>query len=131
MSIFHLAIPTKDLQESKDFYARILGLPVGREYTHYVIFNFFGHQVVCHLAPSKVEETVEDIYPRHFGLIFPTKEKLEEIYQRAKKAGANFYKDIFERHSNEPSWHASFFLIDPSNNLVEFKYYYDAEKVLG
>lgn len=131
MSIFHLAIPTHNLEESKKFYVGSLDLSVGREYPNYVIFDFFGNQLVCHLAPDKVEATVEDMYPRHFGLIFPTNDKLEAVYKRAKDMGAKFYEDIFERHVNKPGWHKSFFLVDPSNNLVEFKYYYDSEKVLG
>lgn len=130
MSIFHLAIPTKNLQESKDFYSGILDLHVGREYPNYVIFDFFGHQLVCHLAPDKVEETVEDMYPRHFGLIFPTKEQFEHVYHRAKKKGVTIYEDVFERHVGTPGEHISFFLSDPSNNLVEFKYYSEADKVL-
>jgi extradiol dioxygenase family protein len=130
MSIFHLAIPTKNLQESKDFYAGILDLGVGREYPEYVIFDFFGHQLVCHLAPEKVDDCVEDMYPRHFGLILPTIEKLQAVYQRAKERGATVYKDMFERHKEKSGWHAAFFLVDPSNNLVEFKYYYDTESIL-
>jgi extradiol dioxygenase family protein len=81
-------------------------------------------------GPQKVENTVEDMYPRHFGLIFPTKEELERIYKRAKEQGAAIYQEIFERHMGKPGAHISFFLTDPSNNLVEFKYYFEQDSVL-
>ena len=49
MSIFHLAIPAHDLLRSKEFYTKSLGAIIGREYGHYVICDFFDHQVVTHL----------------------------------------------------------------------------------
>ncbi len=67
MSIFHLAIPSHDLALSKEFYTKSFGATVGREYPHYVIFNFFGHQVVVHLNVDGVEKEVK-MYPRHYGI---------------------------------------------------------------
>ena len=58
MSIFHLAIPSHDLALSKEFYVNSFGAIVGREYGHYVIFNFFGHQVVAHLDEAGVSKEV-------------------------------------------------------------------------
>lgn len=40
MSIFHLAIPSYDLALSKEFYTKAFGVKIGREYSHYVIFDF-------------------------------------------------------------------------------------------
>jgi uncharacterized protein len=128
MNIFHLAIPTHDIAKSKIFYNDGLGAVLGREYSGYVIFNFFGHQLVCHLSKNKIDKNVS-MYPRHFGIIFENKEDFDEVYNRAKVRKLAFYEDLFERFSNKPGNHWSFFLVDCSNNLLEFKYYVDKKEI--
>ena len=128
MTFFHLAIPTHDLNEAKAFYNAALGAHIGREYPGYVIFNFFGHQLVCHMDKDAIDKEVS-MYPRHFGIIFNDKTSFDNIYCIAKKLNLKFYEDIFERFSEMPSWHWTFFLIDPSNNLIEFKYYKYPESI--
>lgn len=48
LSPFHLAIPVKDLSESKNFYKNILGCKPGRESDEWADYDFFGHQLVIH-----------------------------------------------------------------------------------
>jgi len=122
MTIFHLAIPTHDLGLAKEFYTKVLKAKVGREYPQYVVFNVYGHQLVTHLAPEDVPKKVK-MYPRHFGPVLESMEEFNEVYERAKKQGTPFFEERFERYQNKPGWHHSFFLIDPSNNLIEVKYY--------
>lgn len=122
MSIFHLAIPTHNLSLAKKFYVETLGAEIGREYDDYVIFNFFGHQVVAHLNSEGIAKDVS-MYPRHFGIIFENEECFQSIYFKAKTANAKFFEELFERFHGRPAWHWTFFLVDPSNNLIEFKYY--------
>lgn len=130
MGMFHLAIPSKDLEESKNYYGSLLKFSVGREYPDYVIFDFFGHQLVCHLDVDRWDRDVR-MYPRHYGFIFKDKSQFDNLYEQAKKSGAPFYKDLFERFREKTGWHWTFFLIDPSNNLIEFKYYHDYGYTLG
>jgi extradiol dioxygenase family protein len=130
MSIFHLAIPTHDLKLSKDFYAGGCGAVIGREYSDYVIFNFFGHQVVAHLNPEGISKIVT-MYPRHFGIIFEDKNTFDKLYSNAKNSNLNFYEELFERFVEKSGWHWSFFLVDPSNNLIEFKYYKSHLSIFG
>lgn len=122
MSIFHLAIPTHDLKLSKNFYTQIFEATVGREYPHYIIFDFFGHQLVCHLAPDEIPKEVK-MYPRHFGIVIEDKATFDRIYQHAQDLKAKFFEPLFERYKEKHGWHFSFFLVDPSNNLIEIKYY--------
>ena len=49
ISPFHLAIPVNDLASARSFYGGILGCPEGRSSDEWVDFDFFGHQLVCHL----------------------------------------------------------------------------------
>ena len=55
---FHLAVKVSDLAAARDFYTGLLDCPEGRSSDTWVDFNFFGHQLVCHLAPSR--ETRDD-----------------------------------------------------------------------
>lgn len=130
MSIFHLAIPSHNLSLTKAFYTQAFGASVGREYPNYIIFNFFGHQVVTHLDETSAD-TVVKMYPRHYGIIFENKADLDTIYNRCKQANAPFFEELFERYQNKPGWHFSFFVADPSNNLIEFKYYVNKTDIFG
>jgi extradiol dioxygenase family protein len=130
MSIFHLAIPTHDLSLAKEFYTKAFGAYIGREYDNYVIFNFFGHQVVTHLNPAKVDTEVT-MYPRHYGIILENKEDFDRIYDLCKKSKVPFFEELFERFQNKPGWHFSFFVSDPSNNLIELKYYVNQKDIFN
>ena len=46
---FHLAIPVSDLEKCRTFYREILKCEEGRSSSHWVDFNFFGHQLVLHV----------------------------------------------------------------------------------
>ena len=52
LSPFHLAIPVKNLSESKNFYKNILGCKPGRESEEWADYDFFGHQLVIHVDPN-------------------------------------------------------------------------------
>lgn len=130
MAIFHLAIPTHDLSQSKEFYTKSLGANIGREYDYYVIFDFFGHQVVTHLDPENIEKEVK-MYPRHYGIIFEKKEDFDKIYKKCKETNVPFFEDLFERYKEQHGWHFSFFVSDPSNNLLEIKYYMNPQDILN
>ena len=47
---FHLAIPVSNLEESVAYYRDTLGLKEGRSSSKWADFNFFGHQLVCHVS---------------------------------------------------------------------------------
>lgn len=129
MKSFHLAIPVKDLTLTKNFYSK-LGLSFGREAENFLVINFFEHQVVAHLSPQDCPEKA-NIYPRHFGLVINNKEELEKIYKKAKESQLEFFEDMFVRYEDKAEEHRTFFLKDPSNNLLEFKWYKDQQKIFG
>ncbi len=122
MTMFHLAVPVNDLKLTKDFYTKMFGADIGREYENYVVFNFFGHQLVCHQDPKSVPKQVS-MYPRHYGIILDSREQFDTTYESCKQNNCEFFEDYFERFQGEPGWHHTFFVIDPSNNLIEVKYY--------
>jgi extradiol dioxygenase family protein len=78
--LFHLAFPVTDLDKARAFYGGLLGCAEGRSAPEWVDFNFYGHQIVAHLAPdvaghrttSKVDG--DNVPVRHFGAILPMPE---------------------------------------------------------
>ncbi|MCH9744110.1 MAG: VOC family protein [Gammaproteobacteria bacterium] len=127
---FHLAFPCHDFTAAKKFYVEGLGFQVGRESEHAMILNIGENQVVAHGADT-CPELPEAIYPRHFGLIFKTLKEYETLLTRAKKHSLKFYREESMRFPGKMTEHHSFFLVDPSNNLLEFKYYAHAEAIFG
>ena len=129
-AIFHLAIPITSVAQAKEFYARSLGCPVGRENRSAVIFDFFGTQLVGHVTQELLTRQ-SGIYPRHLGLILPTKAAWQQLGDRAKAAKITFYGQPKLRFQDLPTEHYCFFLEDPFYNLLEFKYYTQPEVIFG
>jgi extradiol dioxygenase family protein len=122
--VFHLAIPCRDLDETVRFYVDGLGCRLARRREDRVNFDFFGDQVVCHLAPDGIDPEPE-MYPRHFGMTFLEEEDFRDVLDRARRLQLPFFREPFVRFPGEPAEHETFFLRDPSNNLLEFKLYRD------
>lgn len=129
MNKFHLAIPTNNIELLKAFYQK-LGASFGRQSDQFLIINFFNHQVVAHLNEDECT-TEPEMYPRHFGMVIETLEELESIYQTAKRENLKFFEEKFIRFKNTPEEHITFFLQDPSTNLIEFKWYKDPAKIFS
>lgn len=123
--IFHLAIPCKELDETVDFYEK-MGCKLARRYDDRVTFDFFGDQLVCHLSPENID-IEPSMYPRHFGITFLDKEEYEQTLAFATEQKLPFFNKPMVRFEGKKEEHLTFFLIDPANNLLEFKYYHDAE----
>ncbi|MBM7691105.1 extradiol dioxygenase family protein [Peribacillus deserti] len=125
--VFHLAIPCKDLDETVDFYEK-LGCTLARRYDDRVTFNFFGDQVVCHLNPESVDVRPK-MYPRHYGITFTDKKEFDQALHFAEEQKLPFFQELMVRFKGKKEEHITFFLVDPANNLLEFKYYHDIEMV--
>jgi extradiol dioxygenase family protein len=121
--IFHLAIPCRALDETAAFYEK-LGAREARRMDDRVTFDFFGDQIVCHLAPDRIDPDPQ-MYPRHFGLTFRKREDYEACLARARAQKLPFFREPFVRFEGRRDEHAAFFLRDPSNNVLEFKHYND------
>jgi extradiol dioxygenase family protein len=125
-NVFHLAIPTHDLNLAYKFYVEGLGCRLARRYADRITLDFFGDQVVCHLDKNHVIEKPK-LLPRHFGVTFKDKASFDAIYEIAKSKKLSILKDTFTRFKKMREEHLTFFLCDPSNNVLEFKWYYDPE----
>ena len=120
---FHLAIPVADIEIAKDFYGLKLGFSEGRSDEHWVDFNFFGHQLVCHIGESNTfsnEVDGKDVPVPHFGIVL----EWEQFDIFAKKIKSNSIKFIIEpylRFKGLPGEQKTMFFKDPFGNALEFK----------
>ena len=92
---FHLAFPVHDLAASRHFYGDLMGCPEGRSSDEWIDFNFFGHQIVCHLVPGKTAHrptnTVDghEVPVPHFGAVLPISQ-WQELADKLTAAGTDF-----------------------------------------
>jgi extradiol dioxygenase family protein len=128
--LFHLAFPIHDIDAAKRFYVEGLGCTLGRESSHAVTFGLGDHQLVAHVVENMPSEQ-KGIYPRHFGLVFLSKESWQALADRAKAKGLTFYQHPRVRFPRTRIEHHTFFLEDPSGNLLEFKYYTHDSAIFG
>jgi uncharacterized protein len=129
-ALFHLAFPVRDIAEARQFYGDLLGCPEGRSAEDWVDFDFYGHQIVAHLAPSECghrsSNAVDghDVPVRHFGGILPMVE-WEALADKLKAVGTQFVIEPYVRFKGEPGEQATMFFLDPSGNALEFKAFGD------
>jgi extradiol dioxygenase family protein len=126
---FHLAINVRDLSEARAFYGDLFGCEEGRSSDSWVDFNFFGHQLVCHVGANHPQQAAggssspvdgHDVPVPHFGAVLelPVWEALSE---RLRKARVKFVIEPHVRFKGQVGEQATMFLLDPSGNAIEFK----------
>jgi len=133
---FHLAFPVNDLAEARSFYTGLLGCPEGRSSDDWVDFDFFGHQIVAHLSPNdsghKAHNLVDgdEVPVRHFGAILEMNQ-WRALAERLKKTNVRFVIAPDIRFEGEPGEQATFFVLDPSGNALEFKAFDDDSRIFA
>ena len=134
--LFHLAFPVDDLTRARAFYGELLGCPEGRSSDEWVDFNYYGHQIVAHLAPDEAghrdTNAVDghNVPVRHFGAILPMT-TWEALADKLKAAGTNFVIEPYVRFKGKVGEQATMFFLDPSGNALEFKAFGDMSQVFA
>jgi uncharacterized protein len=134
--LFHLALPVHDLSAARRFYGELLGCSEGRSSSSWVDFNFYGHQVVAHLAPEEAGHRStaavdgEQVPVRHFGAILPMDE-WKALAERLTRAGVAFVIEPHVRFKGEVGEQATMFFLDPSGNALEFKSFEDPSRIFA
>ena len=128
--LFHLAFPVHDLKEAKRFYVDGLNCALGRESDSAITLELGGHQIVAQLTGHMLDRQ-KGIYPRHFGLIFTSEQEWQLIADRSRAKGLAFYQQPRLRYAGTRIEHRTFFLEDPSHNLLEFKHYSHESAIFG
>ena len=131
---FHLAFKVKEIESTIKFYNEILGCKIGRKTKNWIDFDFFGHQLSAHVSDNiqpldycgKVENLKVPI--PHFGCILETKD-FNIIKERFEKNKIEFIVKPYTRYKNEVGEQQTMFVLDFSNNPIEFKSFQNKEAV--
>ena len=133
---FHLAFPVHDIAAARAFYGGLLGCPEGRSAPDWVDFDFYGHQIVAHLAPEETGAVARNavdghgVPVRHFGVVLPMNE-WEAVAERLKAAKVEFVIEPYIRFKGEPGEQATMFFLDPSGNALEIKAFADISRLFA
>ena len=130
---FHLAIPVYNLDEAANFYENILGASKGRSTLTWADYNFFDHQLVCHLVKGGREEfsnpvDESDIPVPHFGVVLQW-EDFNKLKDSLEEKNIEFLLKPKIRFKGQVGEQATMFLRDPSGNAIEFKSFRDIENL--
>ena len=116
----------RDIEEARQFYVGLLGCGEGRSAPDWVDFDFYGHQIVAHLAPDecghKQTSAVDDhqVPVRHFGAVLSIPQ-WEVMAAKLKAVGTQFVIEPYTRFKGEVGEQSTMFFMDPSGNAIEFK----------
>src|ERR1044072_7904605 len=113
---FHLAFPVHRLAAARAFYDELLGCPEGRTSEAWVDFDFYGHQIVAHLAPDEVGHRGtsrvggDNVPVRPFGAILSMSE-WDTLAEKLKKAGTQFVIEPHVRFKGQAGEQATMFFL--------------------
>ena len=131
----HLAIPVSNLEKSVIYYRDTLGLKEGRSSNKWADFDFFGHQLVCHVSDSingKITNPVdgEDVPVPHFGVVLSI-EEFEEFLLKINDKDIDFIIEPTIRFKGDVGEQRTMFFRDPSGNAIEIKAFKDMENLFN
>jgi extradiol dioxygenase family protein len=132
---FHLAIPVKEIIETRAFYRDVMGFEEGRSSDRWVDFNFFGHQLVIHqvdsLATSQTNPVDGHEVPvPHFGVVL-TIAQWKALAAKLEQANITFIIKPHIRFEGQVGEQATMFFKDPSGNALEFKAFEDLSQLFA
>ena len=136
---FHLAIPVRDIAESRQFYGDLMGFSEGRSAEDWVDWNCYGHQIVTHLNPNLgVEGKVplhyngvdgKGVPVPHFGVVL-TSDDWQVLADRLQ-GNVDFVIEPYTRFKGETGEQSTLFFLDPSGNALEFKAFADLSQLFA
>ena len=131
-ALFHLAFHVDDLGTTRRFYVDLLGCKEGRSTDTWVDFDFFGHQLSCHLGePFATSNTgyVDGIaVPMpHLGAVLELAD-WNAVRERLEAASdIDFVLPPQVRYAGQPGEQSIMFFRDPSGNPIELKGFADMQ----
>ena len=126
---------TTDPAAASEFYGGLFGCPEGRSSQEWVDFDFFGHQLVAHLDPTRRavhfnEVDGKDVPVPHFGVVLEWNH-WHELAERLRRGGVKFQIEPGIRFAGQVGEQATMFLYDNSGNALEFKAFKDPSKLFA
>ena len=120
---FHLAIPVNSIELAREFYGSKLGFAEGRSDEHWIDYNFFGHQLVCHIGEASSfsnEVDGKDVPVPHFGIVLEW-EQFDVFSEKLISSDIKFIIEPYLRFKGLPGEQKTMFFKDPFGNALEFK----------
>ena len=140
MTPFHLSFLVRDLDETRRFYADVLGCEIGRSSDSWVDFTLFGHQMSAHLRPDALAAQRDGNFALrggrtvpipHFGVVLLMGD-WEKLAKRLEShAATDWIQRPTIRFKGKPGEQATLFIRDPSGNALEFKGFRTLEQVFA
>lgn len=132
---FHLAIPVRELQQTRTFYNTTLNCKEGRSSEQWVDLDFYGHQLVLHIAHKDDENHSNpvdghDVPVPHFGVVL-TMEDWNDLAERLNEQKLDFIIKPYVRFKGESGEQATMFFKDPSGNALEFKAFQNIDQLFA
>jgi extradiol dioxygenase family protein len=132
---FHLALPCKEIEETKNFYVDIIGASLGRNTEKWLDVNLFGNQLTFTQAGDfrfdfksyKLEDYVLPSF--HFGIIVPV-DIWGKLYTRLFQMDLEVTTEATFMQSKIGE-HLSFLVQDPNGYMLEFKSFKDANDIFA
>ncbi|MEO1135641.1 MAG: VOC family protein [Pseudomonadota bacterium] len=123
--IFHLSLPVRDLDRSREFYETVLRATVGRVTDTWLDVWVFGAQVTLQQSPPHAERPASG---RRFHLGGTLSwEQWRQERDRLQAMGAEFAgAPVIDEEKGQ----AKLYLNDPDGVMIELKAYRDIEKTL-
>lgn len=127
---FHLAFPVDDLASARAFYTGAMGCTEGRSSAEWVDFDFYGHQIVAHLAPGEAGDRASNhvdghgVPVPHFGIVL-TMGQWHDLADRLTAANVEFAMPPTIRFKGQVGEQATMFFRDPAGNALEMKAFAD------
>lgn len=134
MNSFHYAFKVKDISSTIKFYNGVLGCSLGRQTDKWVDFDFFGHQLSAHVSKELIDldycglvDGVSVPIP-HFGCILEYEEFML-VKNRLEINDIEFIVKPQTRYKGLKGEQQTMFVLDFSNNPIEFKCFKDKDEV--
>ena len=128
---FHLAIPVNSIEIAKEFYGSKLGFNEGRSNDHWIDYDFFGHQLVCHIGEvNSISNEVDgkDVPIPHFGIVLEW-DQFDLFSDKIRSSNIEFVIEPYVRFEGLPGEQKTMFFKDPCGNALEFKSFKDLNKI--
>jgi extradiol dioxygenase family protein len=133
---FHYAFKVKDIESTRHFYQAILGCKTGRETANWIDFDFFGHQLSAHVSAHipaldycGLVDGVQVPIP-HFGCIL-AEAQFEQLRLNLENEQIRFLVKPQTRYAGEKGEQKTMFVLDHSDNPLEFKCYANPDEVFA
>jgi len=116
--IDHLVLTVLDIEQTKDFYQRVLGMKAVFFGDGRVALRFGEQKINLHRAGSEIEPKATYPLPGSADICFITETELKEAMQHVENQGVEIIEGPVTRTGANGSL-LSFYFRDPSGNLVE------------